>query len=124
MSTTLIPPSYYVVKPRGQTARVFPAIAQAATTLVMLGGTPATVSAITGSRTRSLTETELRELRQRVRAQRLHARAAQADKRAPATPPADTAGGDPRGSARLRTRRAGRGKASAAVESLPRAGLR
>lgn len=73
MSTTLISPTYYVVKPRGQTARVFPTIAQAATTLVMLGRTPATVSAITGTRTRSLTETELRELRQRIRAHRLYA---------------------------------------------------
>jgi hypothetical protein len=73
MSTTLVPPSYYVVKPRGGTARVFPTIAQAATAIVALARTPATVSAITGRRTRSLTDTELRELRQRVRAHRLHA---------------------------------------------------
>jgi hypothetical protein len=73
MSTTLIPPTWYVVKPRGQTARVFPTIAQAATALVMLGPTPAIVSAITGSRTRSLTEIELRDLRQRVRAHRIRA---------------------------------------------------
>ena len=33
MSTTLVPPSHYVVKPRGQTARVFPSLAQAAAAL-------------------------------------------------------------------------------------------
>jgi hypothetical protein len=73
MSTTLVPPTWYVIRPRSQTLRVFPTIAEVATALVMLGPTSATVSAITGTRTRSLTETELHELRQRVRAHRLHA---------------------------------------------------
>jgi hypothetical protein len=90
MSTTLIPPNWYSVKPHGQTARVFPTIAQAATTLVMLGRTPASVSAITGSRTRSLTETELRELGQRVRAHRASAsniRAAREREKTPSDQP-------------------------------------
>jgi hypothetical protein len=71
MSTTLIPPSYYIVKPRGQTARVFPSLAQAATALAQLSPVPATVSAITGSRERSLTDRELRELGRHVRSRRL-----------------------------------------------------
>jgi len=81
MSTTLLPPSYYVVKARGQTARVFPTIAQAATAIVQLTPTPATVSAITGPRSRSLTDTELRELGRRVRAHRLRASRATVDRR-------------------------------------------
>jgi len=73
MSTALLPPTYYVVKPRGQAARHYLTVAQAATAIAQLAPTPTTMSAITGSRTRSLTETELRELRQCVRAYRLHA---------------------------------------------------
>ena len=73
MSTTVLPLSYYVVKPRGQTARVFPTIAQAATAIAQLAPTLATVSAIPGRRSRRLTDAELRELGRRVRAHRLHA---------------------------------------------------
>ena len=71
MSTTLVPPTYYVVKPRGQAARIFLTTAQAATAIVGLGPTPTAVSAITGRRTRTLTHAELRELRQHVRAHHL-----------------------------------------------------
>jgi hypothetical protein len=63
MSTSLLPPTWYVVKSHSQTLRVFPTIAQVAIALVMLCPTPAAVGAITGSRTRSLTETEPRALR-------------------------------------------------------------
>jgi hypothetical protein len=70
MSTTLIPPSYYIVKPRGRTASVFPSIGQAAAAIVRLAPIPATVSAMTGTRIRRLTEVELRELGQRVRLRR------------------------------------------------------
>jgi hypothetical protein len=66
VSTTLVPPSYYVAKARGLTARVLVTLAQAATAIVQLAPTPATV--ITGTRTRRLTDSELRELGQRVRA--------------------------------------------------------
>ena len=47
VSTTLLSPSYYVVKARDHTARVFPSIAQAATAIVQLTPT-ATVRGITG----------------------------------------------------------------------------
>ena len=70
-----------MVKPRGQTARVFPTIGQAATAIIMLPPTPTTVSAITGVRSRSLTDSELRELRQRVRAHRRPAGKATTDER-------------------------------------------
>jgi hypothetical protein len=73
MSTTLLAPSYYVVKPRGQTARHYLTLAQAATAIAQLAPTPTTVSAITGSRARSLSDSELRELGRRVRAYRVHA---------------------------------------------------
>jgi len=69
-SVSLVPPSYHVVKPQGQTARVFPTVAQAATAIVGLGPTPATVSAMTGRRTRNLTGSELHELGELVRASR------------------------------------------------------
>lgn len=82
MSTTLLPPSYYVVKPRDQTARVYATVAQAATAIVQLTPTPTTVSAMTGARSRSLTDAELRELGRRVRAHRLSASWTPADKRA------------------------------------------
>jgi len=57
-----------VVKARGLTTRVFVTLAQAATAIVQLAPTPATVNVITGRRTRRLTDSELRELGQHVRA--------------------------------------------------------
>ena len=73
MSTTLVPPSQYLVKPRGRTEWLFPTIAQAATALARMAPIPATVMAVTGSRKRSLTDGELRELGRWVRRYRLSA---------------------------------------------------
>jgi hypothetical protein len=47
---------------------VFVTLAQAATAIIQLARTPATVNVITGRRTRGLTDSELRELGQCVRA--------------------------------------------------------
>ena len=68
VSTTVVPPSYYVVKARGLTTRVFVTLAQAATAIVQLAPTPATLNVITGRRTRRLTDSELREFGECVRA--------------------------------------------------------
>jgi hypothetical protein len=76
MSTTLVPPTCYVVRPRGESPRVFPTIARAAAELVMLGPTAATVSVAIGARARSLTQQELGELRLCVSAIRRPAPAA------------------------------------------------
>ncbi len=61
--TTLVPPDYCVVKSRGQTARLCTTLAEAAAAMLELAATPAIVSGLTGRRPRSLTDTELRELR-------------------------------------------------------------
>ena len=74
MSTTLIPPTYYVVKPHGHSGQILPTIAQAASAIVRLAPTPVAVSALTGSRTRSLSDAELRDLGNSVRFLRLHPR--------------------------------------------------
>ncbi len=74
MSTTLVPPNYYVVKPRGRPARLYNTLTDVATAIYMLARTPATVSALTGSRRRSLTDAELRDLGREVRAFPLHPR--------------------------------------------------
>ncbi|HYB25077.1 MAG TPA: hypothetical protein VEF89_00530 [Solirubrobacteraceae bacterium] len=71
MSTTLVPPSYYVVTPRGQRALLYATVADAAAAIVLLAPTPATVTATTGNRSRSLSQAELTELGQRIRAFRL-----------------------------------------------------
>jgi hypothetical protein len=47
MSTTLIPPAFYVVKPRGRPVRAYATVKDAANALVLLGSLPATVGAIT-----------------------------------------------------------------------------
>jgi hypothetical protein len=73
MSTTLVPPSYYIVKPRGQAARQYLTVGQAAIALSWLAPTPTVIGVITGKRTRSLTDRELRELARHVRAHRQHA---------------------------------------------------
>jgi hypothetical protein len=72
MSTTLVPPSYYLVKPRGRPARLYNTLTEVAAAIYPLERTPATVSAVTGSRHRSLTNRELRDLGRDVRALRLH----------------------------------------------------
>jgi hypothetical protein len=71
MGTTLVPPSYYVVKPRGRPERRYRTVADAAAAIVRLVPIPAIVSATTVGARRSLTETELRELGRNVRAWRL-----------------------------------------------------
>ncbi len=71
VSTTLVPPSYYEVGPNGKPSHLYRTIADAAWAVVQLAPTAAAVSAVTGSRRRSLTDTELRELGQQVRARRL-----------------------------------------------------
>ena len=71
MSTTLVPPSYYVVKPGGRPARLYNTLTEVAAAIYLLAPTPATVSALTGSRRRSLTDAELHDLGQSLRAVRL-----------------------------------------------------
>lgn len=66
MSTTLVPPTYYVVKPYGQAPRVFTTVAQAATALTGLGDKPTSIRVITGSRVRRLNQREISELRSRL----------------------------------------------------------
>jgi hypothetical protein len=61
MSTTLLPQSHYVVKPRGRVAHEYETIAQAATAMTKLAPTPTAMSIVTGRRSRSLTASELRE---------------------------------------------------------------
>ena len=73
MSTTLVPPTYYVVKPRGLPAHVYDTLADVAAAIRVLAGSPATVSVLTGSRRRSLTDAELLDLRRHVRSLRLRA---------------------------------------------------
>ena len=70
MSTTLIPPTFYVVKPRGR-AGVYGTVADAAGAIVRLGSSPAAVGAVTGRRARGLTDGELHELERPVGACRL-----------------------------------------------------
>ena len=66
-----MPPSYYVVKPRGRPERRYRSVADAAAAIVSLVPIPAIVSASTAGARRSLTETELRQLGRNVRAWRL-----------------------------------------------------
>lgn len=74
MSTTLVPPSYCVVKPRRRPARLYDTLTEVAAAIYLLARRPATVSAVTGSRRRSLTDAELRDLGRDVRAFRLDTR--------------------------------------------------
>ncbi len=73
VSTTLVPPSYYMVQPCGGRPQLHRTIANAATALSLYhsASTAAEVYAVTGTRQRSLTESELRELGRQVRAWRL-----------------------------------------------------
>jgi hypothetical protein len=75
MSTTLLPPTYYVVKPRGGGALQFPTVAEAALAIITLAPTPVRLSVMNGIRARALTDAERHELGQHVRAHRLRARA-------------------------------------------------
>ena len=75
MSTTLVPPTYYEVKPNGRSSRIYRTIADAAWAVVRLAPTPTAVTALTGSRRRSLTDNELRELGRHIHARRLRRRA-------------------------------------------------
>jgi len=74
MSTTLVPPSRYLVKPDGHPARLYNTLPEVAAAIYLLAPRPAIVSALTGSRRRSLTDTELHDLGQAVRSLRLHTR--------------------------------------------------
>jgi len=62
MSTTLVPPTFYAVKAGARPARIYRTIAGAAAAVFVFDLLPSAVTAVTGSRTRRLTETELREL--------------------------------------------------------------
>ena len=73
MSTTLVPPSYYVVKPHGLPARLYNTLSEVAAAIYLLARMPANVSALTGSRRRSLTDAELHDLGRDLGAVRLHA---------------------------------------------------
>jgi hypothetical protein len=70
MSTTLLPPTYYVVKPSRRKPLLFPTVAQAAVAIITLVPTSVRVSVMIGIRTRTLTDAELRELGQQMRAYR------------------------------------------------------
>jgi hypothetical protein len=74
MSTTLIPPSRYLVQSHGRPARLYNTLPEVAAAIYLLAPRPATVSALTGSRRRSLTDSELHDLGQAVRSLRLHTR--------------------------------------------------
>jgi hypothetical protein len=73
VSTTLVPPVYYVVQPRDGRAQLHRTIANAAAALSLYhsASRSAEVFAVTGTRRRSLTQLELRELGRYVRAWRL-----------------------------------------------------
>lgn len=71
MGTTLVPPSHYVVKPRGWSARRYRTVADAAAAIVQLVPIPVSVSVATAGSQRSLTDTELCDPGRNVRACRL-----------------------------------------------------
>ena len=73
MSTTLVPPSYYIVKPRGRIGCRYRTLAAAAAAIFRLAPLPATVVVVTGGRRRGLTDAELVELGRNVRTCRLSA---------------------------------------------------
>ncbi len=81
MRSNIAPFTYYVVKPHGQTARVFASLAQASAAIMRLGPTPVDVSAIAGRRRRSLTVSELREVRELCRGRDLHLQQSAVDHR-------------------------------------------
>jgi hypothetical protein len=66
MSTTLIPPSFYVVKAPARPARLYATAAEAAAAIAVLGSTPVAVGVATGARTRGLTESERHDLDRRI----------------------------------------------------------
>jgi hypothetical protein len=66
VSTTLVPPTYYLVRPRGRPSRVYDTLSDVAAVIRLPAGTPATVNVLTGSRRRSLTDAELLDLGQHL----------------------------------------------------------
>ena len=74
MSTTLVPPSRYLVQSHGRPPRLYNTLPEVAAAIYLLAPRPATVSAMTGSRRRSLTDAELHDLGQAVRSLRLDTR--------------------------------------------------
>ena len=71
MSTTLVPPSYYVVRAQARPPRVCRNVADAAVAVLWLAPGPTTVRIVTGRRPRKLTAWELRELARAIRDLRL-----------------------------------------------------
>lgn len=87
VSTTLIPPTQYVVKPDGCRPQLFATISQAAVAIVQLTPVRMRVGAVTGMRTRELSDSELHELGCHIRVARLRARRARTSRtRAPRAP--------------------------------------
>ena len=72
MSTTLVPPSYYVVKPPGQPAHTYRTVAEMAAAMYWFGRTRVAVGAVMGTQHRRFTDSELRELRRELRGRELH----------------------------------------------------
>jgi len=83
MSTTLVPPSLYAVRPSGRPAQVYETTAQAAAALLSIAPAAGVVYALTGGHPRSLSDVELRQVGRHLRARRLALAAANA---VPATP--------------------------------------
>jgi hypothetical protein len=71
MSTTLMPPTYYVVRPQGLPAYIYETVREAAGALHELAPTAAAVYVMTGRKRRSLSEHELRLVGRHLRARRL-----------------------------------------------------
>ncbi|MGA3362743.1 MAG: hypothetical protein ABSD82_12025 [Solirubrobacteraceae bacterium] len=71
MSTTLMPPTYYVVRPQGLPAYIYETVREAAGALHELAPTAAAVYVTTGRKRRSLSEHELRQFGRHLRARRL-----------------------------------------------------
>jgi hypothetical protein len=71
MSTTLMPPTYYVVRPQGLPAYIYQTVREAAAALHELAPTATAVYVMTGRKRRSLSEHELRQVGRHLRARRL-----------------------------------------------------
>jgi hypothetical protein len=87
MSTTLMPPTYYVVRPQGLPAYVYETVREAAGALHALAPTAAEVYVMTGRKRRSLSDHELRQMGRHVRARRLAANPSAAAARVPRKAP-------------------------------------
>ena len=131
MSTTLMPPTYYVVRPQGLPAYIYGTVREAAGALHELAPRAAAVYVVTGRKRRSLSEHELRLVGRHLRARRLAATAGAVSERRTSAPVADTTPPPrrPRTGANARAARAPTLKLapfldSAAVEAGLEAGLR